>query len=128
MLPGTDGPEYVHLGDKYVFSGLSRANRVGYWDMIDVDMAGAPASQIQMCFDYCTSKEGCRSVQIVSKFVEDKKRRPIAIHRYYTCELLDIEWTGKEKLFCCIMETNTYYQVTKGKNKFFVSRLYYHNE
>ena len=123
MLPGTDGPEYVHLGDNYVFSGLSKANRVGYWDMIDVDMADAPASQIQMCFDYCTSKEGCKSVKIENWYVDDINRRPVTSHRYYTCELLDIEWTGKEKLMRCHAKCNTYYQVNKGKNKPFLYQV-----
>ena len=119
MLPGTDGPEYVHLGDNNVFSGLSKANRVGYWDMIDVDMAGAPASQIQMCFDYCTSKEGCKSVKMETRFDD----LPNTEHVYFTCELLDIEWTGNEELGR-VERTNTYYQVKKGKKKSYSNHIY----
>ena len=121
MSLGTDGPEYALLeGNHYIFYAYSRANRVAYWDMKDVDMTDPQVSQIQMCFDYCTGKEGCKSVVIenVFDYVDYD-----TYQRYITCELLDIEWTGKEKLMRCHAKCNTYYQVNKGKNKPFLYQV-----
>lgn len=80
-------------------------------------MTDPRVSQMQMCFDYCTGKAGCRSVRIENKRDYDTGRG------YVTCELLDIEWTGKEELGWCSDICMTYYQVDKGKNLFLVSGL-----
>ena len=75
-------------------------NRIAKWSMINVDVTGIEIAKLQMCLDYCSNTEGCRSVMWSETLQE--------------CELMDIEWT--ENANTRQSDKTTYYQVNLSKN------------